>query len=100
MRKSEPEITRMVNVRQIDYFEPINVSVGNTRAIHLELATTLSTGSAIMAIRRMIARRGSPSELYVDNGINFTGANNKLKRAIKEVDLDTSNTEMMSRGIK
>ncbi|XP_076290996.1 uncharacterized protein LOC143214168 [Lasioglossum baleicum] len=50
------------------------------RAIHLELVTSLSTASFLMALRRHIARRGRPSVVYSDNGTNFVGTANLLKK--------------------
>ena len=50
------------------------------RAVHLELVTSLSTPTFSMALRRLIARRGRPSIVYSDNGSNFVGLDNALKR--------------------
>lgn len=52
-----------------------------TRAVHLEMAGNLSTNSAIMALRRMMARRGCPKIVYSDNGTNFHGAITELKKS-------------------
>ncbi|XP_076384686.1 uncharacterized protein LOC143263817 [Megalopta genalis] len=41
------------------------------RAMHLELVTSLSTPSFLMALRRHISRRGRPRIIYSDNGTNF-----------------------------
>ncbi|GFU77361.1 integrase catalytic domain-containing protein [Trichonephila clavipes] len=51
-----------------------------TKAVHLELFSTLSTDAMLAALRRFIARRGHPSEIHSDNGTNFIGANNYLKQ--------------------
>ncbi|GFX61611.1 integrase catalytic domain-containing protein [Trichonephila clavipes] len=51
-----------------------------TKAVHLELVSTLSTDAMLAALRRFIARRGHPSEIHPDNGTNFIGANNYLKQ--------------------
>ncbi|XP_070068035.1 uncharacterized protein [Drosophila takahashii] len=72
----------------IDYFGPMLVSVGRRRekrwvviftcltirAVHLELANSLDTASCVMVIRNFINRRGSPREIYSDNGTNFKAA--------------------------
>ncbi|XP_062714276.1 uncharacterized protein LOC134291034 [Aedes albopictus] len=77
----------------LDYFGPITVRFGRgsakrwvalfsclgTRAVHLEVAYSLSTESCKMAIRRFISRRGAPQEIYSDQGTNFQGANAELK---------------------
>ena len=76
----------------IDYAGPFNVKFGKgrgnkstkawiclfvcftTRAIHLELVSELTVEAFIAALRRFIARRGKPSDIYSDNGRNFIGA--------------------------
>lgn len=50
-----------------------------TKAIHLELVTELTSQAFIMAFRRFVSRRGKPSHVYCDNGLNFIGANRELK---------------------
>lgn len=79
----------------LDYFGPLTVTVGRgtqkryvalftcltVRAIHLEVVPSLSGDSAVMALRRMIARRGCPTELWSDNGTNFHAADQELREA-------------------
>ena len=45
-----------------------------TRAVHIEVAHTLSTDSFIDALQRFIGRRGKPEIVYSDNGTHFVGA--------------------------
>lgn len=45
-----------------------------TKAVHLELLTSLSTDCFLAALDRFIARRGLPSCLFSDQGTNFKGA--------------------------
>ena len=44
------------------------------RAVHFELASSLSVTSFMECLRRFIARRGRPCYIYSDNGTNFRGS--------------------------
>lgn len=120
IRKSKPHIPRMAPlpiqrmqpfVRAfsyvgIDYFGPIDVSVGRRtekryvalftclviRAVHCEVAFSLSTESCKLAIRRFIRRRGSPVEIFSDNGTNFKGASRELQAELKNIDRECAAT--------
>ena len=50
-----------------------------TRAVHIEVASDLSTDFFINALRRFIARKGQPDEIFSDNGTNFVGAERILR---------------------
>ncbi|XP_018360090.1 PREDICTED: uncharacterized protein LOC108759242 [Trachymyrmex cornetzi] len=52
----------------------------NTRGIHLELVTDLTTEAFLAALRRFTGRRGICSCLIYDNGTNFVGASRELKK--------------------
>ncbi|KAF7689554.1 hypothetical protein HF521_012907 [Silurus meridionalis] len=54
-----------------------------TRCVHIELLTAIDTDSFLMALRRFIARRGTPSELIYDQGTNFQGGERELRDALK-----------------
>ncbi|XP_053686303.1 uncharacterized protein LOC128735844 [Sabethes cyaneus] len=83
----------------IDYFGPILVKQGRSlvkrwivlftcltiRAVHLEVAYSLSAHSCILAIRRFVARRGAPQSFMSDNGTNFAGASNILEAQLKKI---------------
>ncbi|XP_055584778.1 uncharacterized protein LOC129737643 [Uranotaenia lowii] len=83
----------------LDYFGPMLIRVGRStvkrwvalftcltvRAVHLEVVHSLTTVSCQMAVRRFIGRRGSPIEIYSDNGTNFWGARNELVREIEDI---------------
>ena len=51
----------------------------STRAIHLELVSSLSSEAFIAALKRFLARRGLPSHIHSDCGTNFVGASKQLK---------------------
>ena len=46
----------------------------------------MDTDSFINALRRFIARRGNVNLIRSDNGSNFVGASNELKKALNEMD--------------
>ncbi|XP_062698771.1 uncharacterized protein LOC134284194 [Aedes albopictus] len=90
----------------VDYLGPLETSVGRrkekryvvvftclvVRAVHLELAYNLSTDSCIMAVRRFIRRRGPPVEIFSDNGTNFVGASNELRKQIRSINTECADT--------
>ncbi|XP_062540908.1 uncharacterized protein LOC134208956 [Armigeres subalbatus] len=90
----------------IDYFGPIDVTVGRhkekryvalftclvVRAVHCEVAYSLSTESCKQAIRRFIRRRGSPIEIFSDNGTNFQGASRELRKEMEKINRDCADT--------
>ena len=49
-----------------------------TKAIHIELASNLSSEAFLNVFKRFIARRGCPSDIFSDNGLNFVGAEREL----------------------
>ncbi|XP_074039501.1 uncharacterized protein [Leptinotarsa decemlineata] len=97
----------------MDYFGPIMVKIGRrcekrwgvlftclaVRAIHLEIAHSLSSDSTIQAILRMSARRGQPQVIFCDNGTNLRGAAHEIRQAMEEIDRTTIIDSLSSRGI-
>lgn len=79
----------------VDCFGPYLVKVGRrqekrwgvifkcltTRAVHLDLLNSLDADAFLLALRRFIARRGTPCEILSDQGTNFKGAETELKEA-------------------
>lgn len=65
-----------------------------TKALHIEIASDLSTEGFLFAFRRFIGRRGIPSHVYSDNGLNFVGANNQLRELYALI-----NSELFQRKI-
>jgi len=64
-----------------------------TSAVHLEYVDDCATSGFVAAFRRFVSRRGLPTDVYSDNGTNFQGADNELRRAfistIKNSELTT-----------
>jgi hypothetical protein len=60
----------------------------------------LETDAFILALRRFIARRGTPADMYSDNGTNFVGANKELKQALKALDRDRIHDALSAKGIQ
>ncbi len=56
------------------------------RCIHLEVVEDCETDSFINALRRLVNRRGSPTDMYSDNGTNFKGACKELEEFIQKMD--------------
>lgn len=50
-----------------------------TKAIHVELASDMTTQTFLACLKRFISRRNKPTKIYCDNGSYFKGANNVLK---------------------
>ncbi|XP_055543223.1 uncharacterized protein LOC129728792 [Wyeomyia smithii] len=89
----------------VDYLGPFTVVVNRhsekrwivlftclvVRAVHLEVAHSLTTQSCLMAIRRFICRRGPPLEFFSDNGTNLKGASKELKANMQAIGEESAN---------
>lgn len=60
----------------------------SVKALHTELATTLSTDAFLAAFRRFVSRRGKPQVMYSHNGTNFVGANKDLQQLLRSKKLN------------
>lgn len=83
----------------VDYFGPIYVTVRrssekrwgvlftclSSRAIHLEIATSLNISSCILAITSFMGRRGTPKAFYSDRGTNFIGSERILQEELRRL---------------
>lgn len=54
-----------------------------TRAIHIEVLSSINTDSFLMALRRFVSRRGKPAEILCDQGTNFRGGDRELQETFK-----------------
>ena len=52
-----------------------------SRAVHIEISHILGTDSFIQVLRRVIAKRRNIKTPFSDNGSNFIGCENELKKA-------------------
>ncbi|CAH2227634.1 jg22410 [Pararge aegeria aegeria] len=55
-----------------------------TKAVHLEVVSTLSTNGFIATLRRFVARRGRCNVIHADCGTNFIGARNQLSSLMEQ----------------
>lgn len=109
-RQQQPESQKMADLPEdrtrvgetafthtgVDYFGPFYVKRGRSlvkkygvvftclaiRAVHIEVADSLSTDSFLCALRRFIARRGGVRTLRSDQGTNFVGAEKVLSQEL------------------
>ncbi|XP_017485152.1 PREDICTED: uncharacterized protein LOC108373725 [Rhagoletis zephyria] len=98
----------------MDYFGPVSVTIGRrvekrwvalftcltVRAIHLEVAYDLSTDACILAMRNFMNRRGVPRRIRSDNGKNFIGVDNDMRRFSDVFDCQVVHTELTSKGVE
>ncbi len=90
--RTTPYLPPFTQVR-VDYFGPLYVTVWRrdekrygckftclvTRGIHTQVAWILDADSFLMAYRRFVSRRGSPSKIYSDNGTNFIAGRKEIR---------------------
>ncbi len=83
----------------MDCFGPFQVKIGRrtekrwgiifkcltTRAVHLDVVTSIDSDAFLMAVRMFTARRGTPAELCSDQGTNFRGGENELREAFSAI---------------
>lgn len=71
-----------------------------TRAVHLEIAYSLSTDGFLNAFSRMVARRSKPELVVSDNGSNFVGAERELRELVNSMDKEKIKDDAANLGIK
>lgn len=71
-----------------------------SRAIHLELVTSLETVEVINALRLVIARRGKFSTLYSDNFSSFKHAKKEMANFFKAIKWEQIEDHLTNHGIK
>ena len=58
------------------------------RGVHIETTTSMDTDSFILALRRFLSRRGPVRSIRSDNGGNFVGVEEEMKKSLLEMDHD------------
>lgn len=61
-----------------------------TKALHLELASDLTSDAFLACLRRFVLRRGRCAHLYSDQGTNFMGSHNEIKNILGELSTSES----------
>ena len=64
------------------------------------MANSLDTDAFINALRRFVNRRGKPHSFYSDNGSNFFGGCQELKRSIRDLNQDVIEERMKQQEIR
>ncbi|GFX96398.1 integrase catalytic domain-containing protein [Trichonephila clavipes] len=57
----------------------------STKAVHLEVVSDLTSKAFIACLKRFVARRGKPSEIFCDQGTNFYGASRDLRKEFRQL---------------
>lgn len=70
------------------------------RAIHIEKVDCMDTASFINAVRRFVSRRGTPENIYSDNGANLVAGEKEMRQAIKELSADVIQSYAVKHEIK
>ena len=71
-----------------------------TRAVHLEYAYFLKMDSFILVFQRFSCRRCVPTDVYSDNGTNFTAAERELRLSINRWNQEILLSRLVQRGIR
>ena len=56
-----------------------------TRAIHVEIITSMDASSCVKGVERFVSRRSTPSIVWSDNGTNSVGAEKELRKNIQKL---------------
>ena len=70
------------------------------RAVHIEIAHSLTTDGFIQALRRFQARRGQVREIRSDNATNLTGGEKELRSEIQKWNQNQIHDRLLQRNIK
>ena len=69
------------------------------QAVHIELASDLTTDAVLLTLRRFIACRGKPKDILNDNVSNFIGADRELCEALDKLGQHKIYNNLLSQNI-
>ena len=72
----------------------------STKAVHMELVSSLTKDDCILGLQRFVARRGLPGKIYSDKGNNFLGARNDLIKIRALLDKTDTNHSIANYAIQ
>lgn len=97
--RDQTEGTTPFQVMGVDYVGPIKYRISSkregkayvilyacslTRALYLDLARSLETSEFLLSLKGLIARRGRPSKIYLDNSSTFIGAATWIRQVMRD----------------
>jgi len=97
----------------VDYFVPQFAKVGRShvkrygclftcmasRAVHVEVAHSITASSFLQAFVRFVQRRGTVRKIYSDCGLNFLSAEREL-RGVKQWNQQTLHESLRQKGVE
>ena len=97
----------------VDHFGPFYLTVGRTtekrwgflftclttRAVHVEIVPSVDASSCVMGADRFVYRRGTPANIWSDNGTYFVGAEKELRENIVKWNTINIDAEFAHKGI-
>jgi hypothetical protein len=98
----------------IDYFGLFEVKQGRSfvkrygviftclvsRAVHLDVAHSLTTDSFLAVFSRFVARRGRPTVVYSDNGTNLASGEKEMKKLLEDLNQSQIHAHLTQRQIQ
>ena len=98
----------------IDYFVPFMIKQGRSlvkrygcvftcltmRAVHIDIANSLTADLLINVLRRFTARKGKPNCIFFDSGTNFVGVAHILRGYPKELNMSKIDRYCCQQNIK
>ena len=98
----------------VHYFDPFYVNVRRTtekrwgflftclatRAVDVEIVTSMGTSSRVIGVERFVSRRGTPDRIWSDDSTKFIGAEKELRETIEKWNVDNLAAELVHKGIK